>query len=114
MDNLKLKKSSKLDELEKKDIVGFVVLDAYMEGFQEKYRNDIIERLESMGRFNLLDKSKDDIYNKMLYPIYRTFEEAWNFVEFAYGNTDKTYVIKKVKIKIQPEILDINASHGDN
>ena len=113
MDKLKLKKHSDLPKLEKKGITGYIVLDAYMDGYKEEFKHDIVERLNSMGNFNLQSKREDKIYNEELFPIYRTYEQAFEFVDFAYGNTDKTYVIKKVTINIHPEILDINAGRGE-
>jgi hypothetical protein len=112
--NKKLKRHSDLPELEKKGITGYIVLDAYMDGYKEEYRHDIVERLNSMGNFNLQSEREVKIYTEELFPIYRTYEEAFEFVDFAYGNTDKTYVIKKVTINIHPEILDINAERGDD
>jgi hypothetical protein len=44
-----------------------------------------------MGNFNLQSKREDKIYNEELFPIYRTYEQAFEFVDFAYGNTDKSF-----------------------
>ena len=90
--SLNLKKPSDLQKITTQTFKGYIVLDAYG------------------------DELKEDIYNKELQPIYRTFEEAYGFAEFSYGNNSSgaTHTVHEVEIKIKPEILDINGGRDED
>tara|TARA_R110000803_G_scaffold177782_1_gene240198 strand:+ start:16 stop:393 length:378 start_codon:yes stop_codon:yes gene_type:complete len=114
--DLKLKKESDIPSLCKQTIKGFIVLDAYAEELQDKYRNKIEERTLHMGRYNIAKKEVADIYNKEHHPIFRNIEEAYGFAEFSYGNQPfgATHTIHEVEIIVKPKILDINGGREED
>ena len=117
MDSLTLKKPSDLKELvSTQKIKGYIVLDAYGEDMLPKYKNKLEERTIHMGRYNLVDDKMSDIYNKELQPIFRTYEEAFGFAEFSYGNhpSGATHTVHEVEITIKPTILDINGGREED
>jgi hypothetical protein len=116
MDNLKLKKPNDFSSLLNQTIKGYIVLDAYGENLKDKYKNKLEERSLHMGRYNLINKDTLNIYEKELQPIFRTFDEAFNFAEFSYGNHSggATHTVHEVEIKVKPKILDINGGRQED
>jgi hypothetical protein len=114
--SLNLKKPSDLQKITTQTFKGYIVLDAYGDELKEEYKHKLEERILHMGRYNLRKKDMADIYNKELQPIYRTFEEAYGFAEFSYGNNSSgaTHTVHEVEIKIKPEILDINGGRDED
>ena len=114
--DLKLKKESDIPSLCKQTIKGYIVLDAYAEELQDKYRHNIEERTLHMGRYNISKKEIANIHNKELHPIFRSIEEAYGFAEFSYGNQPfgATHTIHEVEIIVKPKILDINGGREED
>ena len=116
MDSLTLKKSSDLQAITKQTFKGYIVLDAYGDELKEQYKHKLEERILHMGRYNISKKIMSDIYNKELQPIFRTYEEAFGFAEFSYGNhpSGATHTVHEVEITVKPTILDINGGREED
>ena len=116
MDNLNLKKENDLQSLCKQTIKAYIVLDAHGDNLKDEYKHKLEERTLHMGRYNLAKEDISNIYNKELQPIYRTFQEAFNFAEFSYGNhpSGATHTVHEVEITVKPKILDINGGRTED
>ena len=52
----------------------------------------------------------------VIWPIFRSIEEAYGFAEFSYGNQPfgATHTIHEVEITVKPKILDINGGREED